>query len=87
MKKLRQIINILVILVFNISFVFPQVQPTTIPKEKDRVGPSIPISPKKRFKEIIELKYADAKNGLGDIQSIRNTFIGFQEHVYESNTK
>ncbi len=34
---------------------------------------------------LLELKYqalADAKKRLGDIQSIRDTFIGFQEHLY-----
>ncbi|MDW5289446.1 EcoAI/FtnUII family type I restriction enzme subunit R [Formosa sp. PL04] len=35
--------------------------------------------------DLLVLKYqaiADAKNQLGDISSIRNTFIGFQEHLY-----
>lgn len=39
-----------------------------------------------KLPELLELKYqalADAKQALGDIKSIRNAFIGFQEHLYE----
>jgi len=39
-----------------------------------------------KLPDLLELKYsalADAKRELGDIPSIRNTFIGFQEHLYE----
>ena len=39
-----------------------------------------------KLPELLELKYeaiTDAKNELGDITSIRNTFIGFQEHLYK----
>ena len=39
-----------------------------------------------KLPDLLELKYhaiADAKNELDGIQSIRNTFIGFQEHLYE----
>jgi len=38
-----------------------------------------------KLPELLELKYhalADAKQALGDIKSIRDTFIGFQEHLY-----
>jgi len=38
-----------------------------------------------KLPELLTLKYkaiADAKRELGDIGSIRNTFIGFQEHLY-----
>ena len=38
-----------------------------------------------KLPNLLELKYkaiADAKIQLGDIKSIRNTFIGFQEHLY-----
>lgn len=40
-----------------------------------------------KLPDLLELKYnalADAKNELGDIQSIRDTFIGFQEYLYTS---
>jgi len=40
-----------------------------------------------KLPDLLELKYnaiADAKRELGDIPSIRNTFIGFQEHLYEN---
>ncbi len=40
-----------------------------------------------KLPDLLELKYnaiADAKTELGDIPSIRNTFIGFQEYLYES---
>ncbi|MCB0549350.1 MAG: DEAD/DEAH box helicase family protein [Phaeodactylibacter sp.] len=40
-----------------------------------------------KLPSLLELKYkaiADAKRELGDIQSIRNTFIKFQEHLYQS---
>ena len=40
-----------------------------------------------KLPDLLELKYnaiADAKQELGDIPSIRNTFIGFQEHLYEN---
>lgn len=39
-----------------------------------------------KLPDLLELKYnaiADAKEELGDIPSIRNAFIGFQEHLYE----
>lgn len=39
-----------------------------------------------KLPNLLELKYkaiADAKRELGDITSIRNTFIGFQEHLYQ----
>jgi type I restriction enzyme R subunit len=39
-----------------------------------------------KLKPLLELKYNaldDAKRKLGDIASIRNTFIGFQEYLYE----
>jgi type I restriction enzyme R subunit len=38
-----------------------------------------------KLPELLELKYlaiADAKRELGDIKLIRDTFIGFQEHLY-----
>lgn len=40
-----------------------------------------------KLPELLELKYqalTDAKRELGDIASIRSTFIGFQEHLYGS---
>lgn len=40
-----------------------------------------------KLPDLLELKYnaiADAKRELGDIPSIRNTFIGFQERLYEN---
>ena len=39
-----------------------------------------------KLKPLLELKYSaidDAKKELGDIASIRNTFIGFQEYLYQ----
>lgn len=39
-----------------------------------------------KLPDLLELKYnalADAKKALGDIPSIRNVFIGFQEYLYE----
>ena len=39
-----------------------------------------------KLPELLELKYhaiADAKQALGDIKSIRDSFIGFQEHLYK----
>ncbi len=39
-----------------------------------------------KLPDLLELKYkaiADAKKELGDIRSIRETFIGFQEHLYQ----
>lgn len=39
-----------------------------------------------KLPDLLELKYeaiADAKAALGDIKSIRDTFIGFQEYLYE----
>jgi len=39
-----------------------------------------------KLPKILELKYQtipDAKRQLGDLKSIRNTFINFQEHLYE----
>ena len=39
-----------------------------------------------KLPNLLELKYkaiADAKRELGDIKSIRETFIGFQEHLYQ----
>ena len=38
-----------------------------------------------KLPELLELKYkaiADAKRALGAIKTIRDTFIGFQEHLY-----
>jgi type I restriction enzyme R subunit len=40
-----------------------------------------------KLPDLLELKYnaiADAKRELGDIKSIRDTFIGFQEHLYQA---
>ena len=40
----------------------------------------------KKLPELLELKYkaiADAKRELGSIPSIRETFIGFQKHLYK----
>ena len=40
-----------------------------------------------KLAQLLLLKYsalADAKKELGDINSIRNTFIGFQPHLYEN---
>lgn len=42
-----------------------------------------------KLPDILELKYhalADAKVKLGDIKSIRRTFIGFQEYLYKSKS-
>ena len=42
-----------------------------------------------KLPDLLELKYkaiADAKRELGDIKSIRETFIGFQEHLYQERT-
>jgi len=42
----------------------------------------------KKLPELLELKYkaiADAKRELGSISSIRETFIGFQKHLYKEN--
>ena len=39
-----------------------------------------------KLSDLLILKYKaihDAKNELGDIQSIRETFIEFQKHLYE----
>ncbi len=39
-----------------------------------------------KLPDLLELKYkalADAKEELGDIKSIRETFIGFQEYLYQ----
>ncbi|MFH2049512.1 MAG: type I restriction-modification enzyme R subunit C-terminal domain-containing protein, partial [bacterium] len=39
-----------------------------------------------KLPELLTLKYkaiSDAKRQLGDIQTIRNTFIGFQIYLYE----
>jgi type I restriction enzyme R subunit len=39
-----------------------------------------------KLPNLLELKYkaiADAKRELGDIKSIRETFIGFQEYLYQ----
>jgi len=39
-----------------------------------------------KLKPLLELKYKaidDAKRELGDIATIRNTFIGFQGYLYE----
>ena len=41
-----------------------------------------------KLPDLLELKYkaiADAKNELGDIKSIRDTFIGFQEYLYQES--
>jgi type I restriction enzyme R subunit len=40
-----------------------------------------------KLADLLVLKYhalADAKNELGDIKRIRNTFVGFQPHLYEA---
>jgi type I restriction enzyme R subunit len=40
-----------------------------------------------KLPDLLELKYnaiSDAKKALGDIPSIRNTFIGFQEYLYRA---
>ena len=40
--------------------------------------------------DLLILKYggiADAKANLGDIPTIRNTFIGFQEHLYQKSVE
>ncbi|MCB0472771.1 MAG: restriction endonuclease subunit R, partial [Flavobacteriaceae bacterium] len=40
-----------------------------------------------KLPDLLELKYnalADAKNQLGDIKSIRDTFIGFQKYLYKT---
>ncbi len=42
-----------------------------------------------KLPDLLELKYkaiTDAKRELGDIKSIRDSFIGFQEHLYKSVT-
>jgi len=42
----------------------------------------------RRIRGLLELKYqslSDAKVALGDIKSIRDTFIGFQKYLYESH--
>ena len=39
-----------------------------------------------KLPELLELKYKsieDAKKALGDIRTIRDTFIGFQEYLYK----
>ena len=39
-----------------------------------------------KLPDLLELKYkaiADAKRELGDVKSIRETFIGFQEYLYK----
>jgi len=39
-----------------------------------------------KLSNLLTLKYkaiSDAKNVLGDIPTIRNTFIGFQKYLYE----
>ncbi len=39
-----------------------------------------------KLSDLLKLKYneiADAKNVLGDIPSIRNTFVSFQKYLYE----
>ena len=41
-----------------------------------------------RLKGLLELKYksiSDAKGVIGDIKSIRETFIGFQKYLYEGD--
>jgi len=41
-----------------------------------------------KLPELLELKYhaiADAKQALGDIKSIRDSFIGFQEYLYKKS--
>ena len=43
-----------------------------------------------KLPELLELKYqaiADAKSELGDLQAIRDTFIGFQQHLYHHGAK
>jgi len=40
-----------------------------------------------KLADLLVLKYhalADAKNELGEIKTIRNTFVGFQSHLYEA---
>jgi type I restriction enzyme R subunit len=40
-----------------------------------------------KLADLLVLKYhalADAKNELGDIKTIRDTFVGFQPHLYEA---
>jgi type I restriction enzyme R subunit len=40
-----------------------------------------------KLPDLLELKYkaiADAKRELGDAKSIRDTFIGFQQHLYQA---
>lgn len=40
-----------------------------------------------KLPDLLELKYhaiSDAKQELGEIKTIRETFIGFQEHLYEA---
>lgn len=40
-----------------------------------------------KLPELLELKYKaieNAKRELGEIKAIRETFIGFQEHLYNS---
>jgi hypothetical protein len=44
-------------------------------------------NPKDADGKLLEMKHkaiADAKHALGDIPSIRKTFIGFQKHLYEA---
>ena len=41
-----------------------------------------------KLPDLLNLKYqsiADAKQELGDIQTIRNTFIDFQKYLYEAS--
>jgi type I restriction enzyme R subunit len=40
-----------------------------------------------KLPDLLKLKYkaiADAKRELGDAKSIRDTFIGFQQHLYQA---
>jgi len=40
-----------------------------------------------KLADLLVLKYhalADAKSKLGDVKTIRNTFVGFQSHLYEA---
>ncbi len=41
---------------------------------------------KQKLPDVLKLKYqsvADAKQQLGDIQAIKDTFVGFQKYLYD----
>lgn len=43
-----------------------------------------------RLPKLIELKYSSITDGmdkLGGVNEVRNLFIGFQKHLYQSRTK